>query len=750
MNDNTNMLNQRAAWWTAVKLKDYETLQSLLDQGFDLESLSAQFTTGFLFCAGNGLIEQAKWFLDKGADPNAVDMTGANALHQAVRRGALDEIGPLVSMGVDINAQDSRGSTPLLLAATHERKSLDLVASLLGHGADPNIAAKSTSTPLLVAAAGADLRVVDALLDVGADHLAVGARGNLLHSLLESEAKDAEEYVTRVIERFDDLDVNQLSRAGSTPLAFAVARGARNALKALLQAGADPNERAASKLGSRMSALMLLACGQADEETYQLAFAKGADPELRDENGFSALGYALSSGMSEEEAKIIEQSLQGQELTQKEIKDIKDDFMWARRQRNVEALLAGGAKSSTPLTADGRSAYHSVIGFEDKEKRLNAIKWLGEQGFAATPGRASIQFPVPEDNWATNIGELAMLMHRDEDTVLALIDAGLDPSRPDEKSGITLLHALAHVQLSGNERQAIEMAQRKIMASSSDDEKSKTQKENLVRQVEERVEAVEAWRENMFASLVRTAGTADVPDKRGLTPLPFFIAAGVSRLAEAALSAGADPLRCDEDGDNAVHVAIKTGNVEWVHRLVEKIGPQSSSIENLFLDMTYTSPEAGSRVPFINAMRSLAQSSSGVDHWLNVKDENGNTPLIVAAATTQEDLVDTFLVMGADPNEAAKDGNTALHHAIMENRGDIVKSLLAMGANPELRNKAGKNAMDLAMIRRTPYVIRAVQEGGGEKPYYELPEEIQKAAIAGQEKARQAAILALPSRRMVM
>lgn len=750
MNDNTDTLDQRSAWWNAVKAKDYGTLQSLLDQGFDLESLSAQFTTGFLFCAGNGMLDQAQWFLDRGADPNVRDMSGANALHLAVRRGALSELETLEKMGVDINGQDDRGSTPLLLATTHEHKAFELASSLIGLGADPNIAAKSTSTPLLVAAASADMRVVDILLDAGANHLAIGARGNLLHSLLESKAKDCEDYVAQVIERFDDLDVNQLSRAGSTPLAFAVDRGARKALKALLQAGADPNARAVSKLGNRMSALMLLACGPADEETYKLAFAKGADPELRDERGFSALAYALASSMSEEEGKIIEEAIQGQQVDQKQVIEMAEDMLWARRQRNIEALIAGGASPTAPLTADGRSAYHTVMDFSNKEKRLAAIKWLGKQGFATTPGRASIQFPVPEDAWATNIGELALRAHRDEDTIQALMDAGLDPARPDEKSGNTLLHCLAQVQLSAQEQHAIQMAQRKILARSSDDEKDKEARESLQKQVEERVEAVEVWREEMFSRLCQVAGTPDTPDKRGLTPLSYFIANGVSRLSEAALAAGADPLRCDEDGDNAIHVAIKTGNVEWLHHLVEKVGPQSKALESLFLDMTYTSPEAGSRVPFVNAMRSLVEANGGVDHWLNAKDENGNTPLVIAAATTQEDLVDTFLVMGANPNVAASDGNTALHHAIMEDRGDIVKALLAMDADPELRNKAGKNATDLAFIRRTPYVIRAVQEANGEKPSYELPEELVKAAATGKEKAQRAVIAALPPRRMAM
>lgn len=750
MNEPIDEMTLHRSWWSAIRDNDLVSAQKLLDEGFDIETMNSRSETAFLFCAGNGMQEQARWLLARGANPNASDLTGSTALHLAIRRNAWKEIEGLVSMGVAIDGRDGRGTTPLLLASTSEHWAYELGSELLRLGANPNIAANSSSTPLLVSAASKDLRLMDALLDAGADHLAVGVRGNLLHSLLESEAKNAEEVAIRIIDRFPDLDVNQLSRGGSTPLAFAVSRGARDVLKALMKAGADPNALAASKLGNRMSALMLLSCGPCDEEAYQLAFSMGADAELRDEGGFSALAYALYSGATEEEEKTLDEAIKGKNLNQKELKKAVSGFLWARRQKNVEALLAGGASPTAPLTGDGRSAYHAALSMSDKEDRIAAIRWLADRGFAVSPGRASLRFPVPQENWAQDVGSVAMVNFRDEDTIEALLDAGLDPKRPDENGGLTLLHTLAKVSFSAKENDAIAMAQRQIAVKNSNPEKEKESIEHLQGQVSQLIETVDTWRTQMFNRLVEITGTADAPDKTGLTPLGYFVANGLNKLAEAALAAGADPMHCDEDGDHVIGVAIKSGNVEWLHRLVEKVGPQSPDLSALFLDMTYSSPESGPRGGFVNALRSLQEVDGGASHWLQARDENGNTPLIVAAATMQEDLVDSFLAMGADPNVQANDGNTALHHAIMEGRGDIVKVLLAAGADKALRNKAGKDAMDVARMRAVPYIVRTLQDDIGEKPSFTLDENTVEAAKRGREKARESAIASLPPKRMAM
>jgi len=70
---------------------------------------------------------------------------------------------------------DASGSTPLLVAASHD--DLAKVKQLLKAGANPNVRNKLDTTPLMEAAFNSNLEIIEALLDAGADPNAPGADG---------------------------------------------------------------------------------------------------------------------------------------------------------------------------------------------------------------------------------------------------------------------------------------------------------------------------------------------------------------------------------------------------------------------------------------------------------------------------------------------------------------------------------------------------------------------------------------------
>jgi ankyrin repeat protein len=74
-----------------------------------------------------------------------------------------------------INPSDGSGSTPLLVAASHD--DVAQVRQLLKTGADPNVRNKLDTTPLLEAALHSNPEIMKALLDAGADPNAAGADG---------------------------------------------------------------------------------------------------------------------------------------------------------------------------------------------------------------------------------------------------------------------------------------------------------------------------------------------------------------------------------------------------------------------------------------------------------------------------------------------------------------------------------------------------------------------------------------------
>src|SRR5581483_5346723 len=133
--------------------------------------------------------------------------TPAEQLHEAVRSGKLDEVARLITQGVDVNALDRLGSTPLLDAAW--TGNAEICQFLIQHGADVNARHREAgSTALQYAVLTGKAAVVRLLLAAGArvdvpyrDHQTVlhvaASRGNpqivdlLLAAHADSKALDA-------------------------------------------------------------------------------------------------------------------------------------------------------------------------------------------------------------------------------------------------------------------------------------------------------------------------------------------------------------------------------------------------------------------------------------------------------------------------------------------------------------------------------------------------------------------------------
>ena len=110
---------------------------------------------------------------------------GDKLLHAEVREGDTEAVKTLMELGLDPNQWNSRGYTPLHLAADFGH--LDIVHHLLDGGADPSIAMNLPEkrkkfdcqyTPLHTAAIAGHLEIVTALLGSGADPNPIDSWGN--------------------------------------------------------------------------------------------------------------------------------------------------------------------------------------------------------------------------------------------------------------------------------------------------------------------------------------------------------------------------------------------------------------------------------------------------------------------------------------------------------------------------------------------------------------------------------------------
>ncbi|MYK87127.1 MAG: hypothetical protein F4018_01555 [Acidobacteria bacterium] len=224
--------------------------------------------------------------LAAGADVDAASVDGATALHWAVHRDLPELVQLLVDAGADASVSNRYGVQPLALAATNG--SAVVLERLLDAGADPNAPMPGGETALMTAARAGPPDAVRVLLRAGADPNARDDVGGQT-AVMWAAARNNAPAVHALAELGADLHVRTTgpppppSRSyfrspeptSFTALLFAVRAGAIDAVRALLDAGADVDDT----LSDGQSALVV-AAANAHWELADYLLDRGADPNL--------------------------------------------------------------------------------------------------------------------------------------------------------------------------------------------------------------------------------------------------------------------------------------------------------------------------------------------------------------------------------------------------------------------------------------------------------------------------------------
>jgi len=216
--------------------------------------------------------------LDAGADPNAVDSRGNAALALAAMSGKLEIARLLLDAGADVDGTKIDDSTEELTSALYQAVYMqhnDVAELLIANGADVNWLwdnkKETWGTPLHAAAWFNNVEMVQRLIDNGAD---------------------------------PDL-LSKYSR-GTTPLHWAVWNQSEEVARMLLDNGAEVD--LATDLG--VTPLMYMLDPKARSirllDLVALLLEAGADPDLQDKIGDTALHYAARGGREEAVALLIE------------------------------------------------------------------------------------------------------------------------------------------------------------------------------------------------------------------------------------------------------------------------------------------------------------------------------------------------------------------------------------------------------------------------------------------------------------
>jgi ankyrin repeat protein len=215
--------------------------QALLNYGShnDARFVKNPRMTGLHLASFFGIGEAIKTMLQQGVEINAADQEGRTPLSRAAGNGHELVVKLLLDRGPRLETKDDVfGQTPLSVAAQNGH---DLVVKLLlDKGADPETKKTGGQTPLLLAAKNGYDLVVKLLLDKGAGLETKGYYGQTPLLLAAENGRDL--VVKLLLDKGADPERKD-NYFRHTPLSFAAKRGHDLVVKLLLDKGADPETK---------------------------------------------------------------------------------------------------------------------------------------------------------------------------------------------------------------------------------------------------------------------------------------------------------------------------------------------------------------------------------------------------------------------------------------------------------------------------------------------------------------------------
>ena len=221
-----------------------------------------------------------------------------------------------------------------------------------------------------------------------------------------------------------------------------------------------------------------------------------------------------------------------------------------------------------------------------------------------------------------------------------------------------------------------------------------------------------------------------VASRRG--PLALACSAGKQGIVEALLKLRADPNQTDQDGNTPLHILAQLGaefsgrNRKGKSKVIGATRALLASGANVNArnKLGQTPIEIAVAHEFFDQVDLLVKFGANVDfnvgptpmfHWVvthgltdstqrilqsfgtpDLRDQSGQTPLMVASAAGQLEIMDQLL--GANSNVRLKDnsGQSAIHHAAANNQPNAISKLLSAGAEINAQDNSGQSALHLS------------------------------------------------------
>jgi ankyrin repeat protein len=188
-----------------------------------------------------------------------------------------------------------------------------------------------------------------------------------------------------------------------------------------------------------------------------------------------------------------------------------------------------------------------------------------------------------------------------------------------------------------------------------------------------------------------------VVDEEGYTPLHFAALWSHTAAAQLLLDAGASVNATTTNSSSTpLHLAVQAGDDSMVSLLLDR-GAQPDSIDNNGCIPLHLA-SSSNQLRAVEALLQHSSSSSSSRALVNAADQDGQTPLHLAADKGHRQVAACLIEAGADVNARATGQITPLHRAVIKGHWAVVQLLLDAGADPAAADGGGANGLQLAVF----------------------------------------------------
>ena len=227
---------------------------------------------------------------------------------------------------------------------------------------------------------------------------------------------------------------------------------------------------------------------------------------------------------------------------------------------------------------------------------------------------------------------------------------------------------------------------------------------------------------NCMDALIAKKAKVDVTNEFGSTPLAEATKQGDARMVKTLLDAGSGTEGANADGQTALMIAIKNGDLPIFHMLIDA-GAKVNVVEKVqdqtpLMWAAAANRNAAEMVKVLIAKDANVNARAKFNDWpgqitseprAQYHTYGGLTPLLYAARGGCYACVEALSSSGADVNMPNNEGMTPLMIALDNSHNGVAKFFLDHGANPHVWDIYGRTALYIAV----DHAPGAAAAGGG-------------------------------------